>query len=96
VTNEPLDAHPIVGALAPAGRPLNLAAEDRTRALALLNTAIDYGVTALSDLDGARNPLAHDDIVDLLVQLRDLRDLLSPDPAMERPIGDEILQEWMR
>jgi hypothetical protein len=91
---EPLDEHPIVGALAPVpNRPLHLDAVERTRALARLNAAIDYGVTAIRD--GAMG-LVHDDIVDLLVQLRDLRDILSPDPAMERPIGSELLQEWMR
>jgi len=79
-----------------AAPPLHLSPEDRTRAVALLNTAVDCGVTALRDFDRRRYATAHDDIVEVLVSLRDLRDMLSPHPEAERPIGSEILQEWMR
>jgi hypothetical protein len=66
------------------------------RAMELLRTAIDYGVTAITDLDRSHGGAAREDMVEVLLALRDLRDLLSPYPAMERPIGDEFLQEWMR
>jgi hypothetical protein len=75
---------------------MNLDAIDRMRALERLNTAIDYGVTAISDLDRSYGGAAREDLVEVLLQLRELRNLLSPDPAMERPIGDQFLQEWMR
>ncbi len=69
---------------------------DLAHAVELINIAIDYGVTAVTDLDRSRGGAAREDIVELLTKLRDLRNLLSPDPAMERPIGDQFLQEWMR
>lgn len=93
---EALEDHPVVGPLAPAGHPLCLGAAERARAVALVNAAIDYAKTALSDQRRGRAAMVHDDIVDQLHFLSNLRDILSPDPAMERPIGDEILQEWMR
>lgn len=76
--------------------PLHLGGIDRGRALTRLSMAIDYAVTAIRDLDRSHGGAAREDIVEVLIQLRDLRELLSPYPAMERPIGDEFLQEWMR
>lgn len=85
----------------PASQPKNPARPepreiDRTRALEHLRIAIDYGKTAIGDLDRSWGGAAREDIVEVLTQLRELRNLLSSDPAMEEPIGDEILQEWMR
>jgi len=93
---DPLEDHPVVGALAPASRCLHLPPESRELALVYLAQAIDYGKTAIKDLDRGRKAMARDDIVEVLIQLRALRDILSAHPAAERPIGDEILQEYMR
>jgi hypothetical protein len=72
-----------------------LSSLDHTRVLEHLRTALDYGVTAIKDLDRSCGGAAREDMVEVLTELRALRDLLSPDPRMEPPIGDEILQEWM-